>query len=177
MFEFGCSHIPAIKFHYSTTEDYERKSTILSKRFEHTRTIPGTHRLHSFRPISTEELDVREFSSCTEMRVERISLTRAVSAHCGMNIAAITGYVTAQYDGSWWLACTIRTMPDSGEVKVSFLHPHGPARSFKYPPGGDVMVMSSNDILTVVNPSTASGRTYTVAVTEMSEASAALDKN
>jgi len=177
LFEFGCSQIPAIKFHYATAEDYERESTILSKRFEHTRTIPGTHRLHSFRPTSREELEVRDFSSCTEMRVERISLTRAVSAHCGMNISAITGYVTARYDGSWWLACIINTMPDSDEVEVAFLHPNGPASSFKYPPCGDVLVMSSHDILTIVNPSTATGRTYTLTLIEMSEASAALDKN
>ena len=49
-------------------------------------------------------------------------------------------------------------MPDSGEVEVTFQHPHGPAKSFKYPPGDDVLVMSYQDILTVVNPSTATGR-------------------
>ena len=101
----------------------------------------------------------------------------AASAICGMNIAAIIGYVTAQYDSTWWLACTLKTMPDSDEVEVSFLHPHGPARSFKYPPGGDVLVMSSQDILTLVYPSTSTGRTYTLTLTEMAEASAALDKN
>jgi hypothetical protein len=175
--EFGCSEIPGIKFHYTTAEDYERELTILSKRFEQTRTIPGTHQLHSFHPISREELKVRDFSSCTEMRVEQISLTRATSTDYSINIAAIMGYVTARYDGSWWLACIMKTMPDSGEVEVSFLHPHGPARSFKYPPDGDVLVMSSQDILTVVHPLTPTGRTYTLTLTEMTEASAALDKN
>jgi hypothetical protein len=177
LFEFGCSQIPGIKFHYTTAEDYERELTILGKRFEQTRTIPGTHRLHSFVPISREELEVRDFSSCTKMRVERISLTRATSTDCSMNIAAIMGYVTARYDGSWWLACIMKTMPDSGEVEVSFLHPHGPARSFKFPPDGDVLVMSSQDILTVVHPLTPTGRTYTLTLTEMTEASAAMDKN
>ena len=32
LFEFGCSHIPGIKFHYTTAEDYERKSTPYSAR-------------------------------------------------------------------------------------------------------------------------------------------------
>jgi hypothetical protein len=67
-------------------------------------------------------------------------------------------------------------MPDSGEVEVTFLHPHGPAKSFKYPPGEDVLVMSYQDILTVVNPSTATGRGYTLSKEEMAEASATLAK-
>ena len=33
---------------------------MILKRFESSRTISGTHRLHCFRPISTEELEVRE---------------------------------------------------------------------------------------------------------------------
>ena len=35
-----------------------------------------------------------------------------------VNFATIKGYFTARYDGSWWLACTTKTMPDSGEVEV-----------------------------------------------------------
>lgn len=91
-----------------------------------------------------------------------------------MNFAAIKGYVTAKYDRCWWLACVTKTMPNSGEVEVAFLHPHGPGRSFKYPPADDILVISSQDILTVVNPTTATGRAYTLSLEEMVAASAAL---
>ena len=104
--------------------------------------VPGTHRLHCFCSISTEELEVRDFSSSEEMRVERVLLARAGTTDEVVNSAAIKGYVTARYDGSWWLACTTKTMPDSGEVEVSFLHPHGLARSLKYLLGGEVLSMS-----------------------------------
>ena len=79
-----------------------------------------------------------------------------------MKLSAIQGYVTARYDGSWWLGCVTKSMPDSEEVEVSFLHPKGPVKSFNYPPDGDIPVMSDQDILTIINPSTATGRVYTL---------------
>ena len=95
---------------------------------------------------------------------------------CGqiMKLSAIQGYVTAHYDGSWWLGCVTKSMPESEEVEVSFLHPKGPTMSFKYPPDDDILVMSHQDILTIVNPSTATGRVYTLTREEMDLASASL---
>jgi len=130
---------------------------LLNERFESSRTIAGTHRLHSFRPISSKELEVREYSSSNDKRIECVS---SVKKDCGkiMKLSAIHGYVTARYDGSWWLGCITKQIPDSEEVEVSFLHPKGPTKSFKYPPDDDILVMSHHDILTIVNPSTATGR-------------------
>jgi len=65
-------------------------------------------------------------------------------------------------------------MPDSEEVGVSFFHLKGPTKSFKYPPEGDILVMSQHDILIIVNPSTATGRVYTLTQKEMDLASASL---
>jgi len=141
-------------------------------RFESTRTIAGTHRLHSFRPISSDELEVRDFSFSEDSRRERISLKSLTITNSALKFSSIKGYVTVKYDGSWWLACVTQTMPDSGEVEVSFLHPHGPARSFKYPSDGDILVISCHDVLTVVNPSTATGRAYTLSEPEIIAASA-----
>ena len=52
------------------------------------------------------------------------------------------------------------TFPESEEIEVSFLHPHVPSRSFRYPSPKDVLVMSSKDVLTTISPTTATGRTY-----------------
>ena len=65
-------------------------------------------------------------------------------------------------------------MPDSDEVEVSFLHPHEPAKSFKYLPDGDILVISYHDILTVVNPSAVTGRAYTLTQAEITAAYAEL---
>jgi len=68
-------------------------------------------------------------------------------------------------------------LPHSKEVEVTFLHPHVPAKSFKYPQANDdILVMSCHDILTLVNPSTTTGRAYVLSELEMEAATTALSK-
>lgn len=83
------------------------------------------------------------------------------------NIVHFKGYITAKYDGHWWLGCVLKTIPESEEVEISFLHPHGPSRSFKYPTQADILLMRCEDILTAVNPTTVTGRSYTLSEAEI----------
>ena len=53
-----------------------------------------------------------------------------------------------------------------GEEEVSFLYPQSPAQSFKYSTLPDVLTVSIRDILTVVHPTTVTGRTYTLMLEE-----------
>ena len=70
--------------------------------------------------------------------------------------------MTCIYDGEWWLACVLEVDAENGEVKVTFLHPHGPSRSFKYPFVLNILVIPTTDLLTKVNPRTTTGRVYTL---------------
>ena len=84
---------------------------------------------------------VRELSSSSEIRVECVSSGTKVSDNV-LTFSIIGGYVTARYDSLWWLTYVTKLLLDSEEVEVSFLHPHGPAKSFNYPSSDDVLVMS-----------------------------------
>lgn len=53
----------------------------------------------------------------------------------------IKGFVTCVYDKEWWVACVLQVSEDSEEVCVSFLHSHGPSRSFKYPARPDILTV------------------------------------
>ena len=75
------------------------------------------------------------------------------------------------HDVHWWLALVLETDKENAEVKVTFLHPHGPSRVFKYPTQPDILVVPSSDILTKVNAKTATGRTYTMSRKESKLAS------
>jgi len=68
----------------------------------------------------------------------------------------------------------MQTMPDSNEVETSFLYPHGPSKSFSYPDKSDVFVISSEDILTMVNPTTVTGRIYAISPVEITAATKTL---
>ena len=125
LYDFSCSEMPTGNFRYTTVAEHEYEATLLNERFETSRTIAGTHRLHSFRPISSNELEVRAYSSSNDKRIECVS---SVKKDCGkmMKLSAIQGYVTARYDGSWWLGCITKSTPDSEELEISFLQPKGP---------------------------------------------------
>ena len=55
-------------------------------------------------------------------------------------------------------------------VKVSFLHPNGPSRSFRYPYTPDILNIPLSDILTKVDPRTVTGRVYTLTPKESRDA-------
>ena len=38
--------------------------------------------------------------------------------------------VACVYDGHWWIGNIIEISTDNHDVKISFMHPHGPAASF-----------------------------------------------
>ena len=82
--------------------------------------------------------------------------------------------MTCIYDGEWWLACVLEVDAENGEVKVTFLHPCGPSRSFKYPSVPDILVVPTTDLLTKVNPRTTTGRVYTLTQRENKAATAKL---
>ena len=84
-----------------------------------------------------------------------IKIVQVVVSH-QRNMCDVKGYVTAIYDGAWWVACVTGTNPEMQEVTLSFLHPRGPSRSFLYP---DILTVH---IMSFVEPTTYPGRTYTL---------------
>ena len=60
------------------------------------------------------------------------------------------------------------------EILVNFLHPNGPSLSFVYPRQQDLLLVDASDILTSLNPKTATGRTYTLSAEDEASASATL---
>ncbi|CAJ1061238.1 uncharacterized protein LOC119727986 [Xyrichtys novacula] len=171
LFEFAQSELKNINCQFVSTEQYKQESQILKDRFEVARTIPGTQKLHYFCPISKERVRVKTFSSSDEYRDEHISLTPAVSS-----VSAINGYVTVAYDNLWWLACVKESISESHELQVTFLHPHGPAKSYTFPEPPDILTIDYHDVLTSVHPVTATGCTYSVSDKETKAAMPALKK-
>ena len=169
LFEWASESIPGIVFQYCSTEEYEEVKHQLEKRFENSRTIPGTRKLHSFVPISRDALKVRAYSFSTASKEEKVA-----KQDSELEIDEISGFVTCIYDGEWWLACVLEVDGENGEIKVTFLHPCGPSQSFKYPSVPDILVVPTTDLLTKVNPRTTTGHVYTLTQREKKAATAKL---
>ena len=165
LFQWAHESIPGTVFQYCSIEEHEEVRSQLDKRFQNSRTIPGTRKFHSFISQSKDAIRVRPYSFSTAFKEEKVTKQERE-----FEIEGISGFVTCEYDGQWWLTCVLDTDSDNGEVKVTFLHPHGPSRSFKYPSIPDILTVPVSDILTKVNPRTAKGRVYTLTAKESREA-------
>ncbi|CAF4874203.1 unnamed protein product [Rotaria socialis] len=56
---FAKENIHGISFEYLTANDWQIESTALKERLSNARTIQGTYKLHCFKPLSTNELQVQ----------------------------------------------------------------------------------------------------------------------
>jgi len=162
LFDWACSSISSAHFEYCSNEQYELERQNLEERFEQSRTIPGTRKLHSFVPLSLSEVRVRRYSASDTYRDENVSLEAEE-----LQPEAIVGFVTCLVEEKWWLACVLEVI-EQVEVKLTLLHPHGPSRSFKYPAKEDVHIIPVQNIFITVDPRTVSGRTYTLSKEEFS---------
>jgi hypothetical protein len=66
------------------------------------------------------------------------------------------------YDNFWWVGCVISVSEESNNVKISFLHPHGPSASYVHPVMPHILRLPQSAILANVRPNTAAGRTCTL---------------
>ena len=63
LYTFAKENIHGISFEYLTANDWQIEYTILKERFSNAKTIPGTQKLHCFKPLSMNELQVQDYSS------------------------------------------------------------------------------------------------------------------
>ena len=165
LFEWASTNIKATHFGYCTLSDYHSEEQNLARRFAISRTIPGTRKYHSFVPVSRDKVAVKLYSSSSTSVEERVA-----SEDSDVPVESIAGFVTCRIEDKWWLACALRLNSNDTKVRLTVLHPFGPASSFRYPAKEDVVEVSTRDILTVVQPRTRTGRVYTLTKKELKEA-------
>ena len=103
-------------------------------------------------PISDSTVEVKFYSSSDVSRKER--------AKNEIPPESIGGFVACVHEENWGLACVLEVCSDITELNLTFLHPHGPSNSFKYPEPQNIHTIPMDDILTLVDPRTRSGRVY-----------------
>ena len=165
LYEWAVQNLPAISFKYCSVDDYKREEVLLEKRFDNSRTIPGTRKLHSFIPVSENKVCTRVYSLSTISKVERVTIQENELA-----LEDVSGFITCLHEEQWWVGCVLHVDEDNREVLVKFLHPHGPSPSFRYPAKENKIIVSLENILTKVDPRTTTGRVYTLTRAESKSA-------
>ena len=170
-YQFCCVNFPKISFSYCTAEDYNEENKLLAERFAMANTIAGTQKLHYFEPLSTSTLLVKYYSSSQQSMIKKVcAVEQSVPEE------EINSYVTTLYDNDWYLGCVLNKDVEKKVVNISFLHPCGPAKLFKFPKKPDVLKVPFTDILTIVSPTTKTGISYLLPEKVQKTATRRLDK-
>ena len=123
------------------------------------KTIAGTQTGHFFKPLSLKltksPTGSHILNSCYQTR-------RVTAQSDGLHLADVVWYVTAIYDGHWWLASVTNVSTAEEEVHLNFLHPHGPFRSYFFPQRCDTLHVYIRDVITHVELTTDTGCTYRI---------------
>eukprot|EP00795_Rhopilema_esculentum_P005689 gene5689-10935_t len=129
LFKFVDEHLSGINSKLLTNVDWKVEDEHLQERYRWARAIAGTHKLHSFIPVSESLMQVATYSLSEEW--QKVCIFK--SGQKTLDIGLIHGYVTVVYDKKWWAAYVIQVAPEKNSLEVSFLHPHGPHPSFYFP--------------------------------------------
>ena len=94
------------------------------------------------------------------------------------NDIRINDYIACRYDEQWWIGLIEEVNKEEEDVKISFLHPPGPAASFIWPARKDACFIPITDLIMKVDtPHTLTGRTYVIKVEEMTKINEAFLKS
>jgi hypothetical protein len=155
LYEWAQSSIHNLNFDFVTENKCEEEEGLLSSRCATAETVLGTQQLHVFMPVKKGVLNTKLFFASTKYTENHvISVLKDM-----IELKDITGFVTCNYGNFWWLGCVLSVSEESNDVKVSFLHPHGPSASYMYSAMPHILRLPQSAILAKVSRNTATGRT------------------
>ena len=158
MFKFCNEEIKGIKFKFISKETMEVTRANLKTRFLNAKTVPGTRSYHHFVPLS---------SSC--IGTKRTSIDEEYASKFDFELEVEQTYVSPSlnsfmlclYDGEYWIGLIEEFDSAQKDIKIKFMHPKCPARSYSWPERDDLCWVPEDNILHKINaPTTATGRQY-----------------
>ena len=72
LYEWASDDISTVVFNYYTTDDYKNAETFLECRFQQSRTITGTQKLHCFIPFKIDRLYTKIFSNSSTQKEVKV---------------------------------------------------------------------------------------------------------
>ena len=132
----------------------------LVEQFSRGNTVPGTHSSHHFIPLSSSKI-AHKLSSEDESRAGTHDFNLPTTFQL-CDIRPMT-YVTCLYDSFWWVGLVTQVDVEQGDVRVQFMFPHVPCKTFNWPETEDSCYVPIKKILyQISSPTTTTGRTYRI---------------
>ena len=145
-----------------TTEEMEVARKQLKERFSSVTTLPGTRSFHHFVPLSESVMAAKWVSEDQVYAIE-FDLIRGMKSKPGNSSAdpKLSDFVVCAHDEKHWIGIVDAIDEEHDDIKVKFMHPCYPARSYNWPGRDDFCFVPNVNVLCIIGaPVTLTGRQY-----------------
>ena len=160
MLEVCENEMTSIIFFGITKERMVHVRMFLEKRFESGNTVPGTRASHHFVLLSSAKVGHRLTSEEESfIDIHNFNLPTIFN----MSDFTPSTYVTCTCNSFWWVGIITMVDKEAGDVKIDFMHPNGPRKTFNWPQHTDTCYVPIKNIIhKIAAPTTSTGRTYKI---------------
>ena len=123
--------MPSIVMYHIAKNDISSDRKMLEQRYATGNTVPGTRSFHFFCSDQIGTVCYKRTSSDEKYAGTHCFFLSAVKYT--MDQLPPLSYVACHYDDHWWIGTIIEKCDGGGDIKVNFLHPFGPSKSFYWP--------------------------------------------
>lgn len=148
LYDWANNSIRNINVTFVPKEEYYKEEMYLKERFSKAHAIPSTHKLHTVIPVSKEIVLIKRYS----FSPEGIQYNLLSGQKLTNTIDDISNFVIFERNNTWWLGYVILNDEKHNMIKVTTLHPQGPAENFYFPSTSDIQNITNSSIILQVNP-------------------------
>ena len=162
VFHYCKESVQGINVFLITTEEMEVARKQLKERFSSVTTLPGTRSFHHFVPLSESVMAAKWVSEDQVYAIE-FDLIRGMKSKPGNSSAdpKLSDFVVCAYDEKHWIGIVDAIDEEHDDIKVKFMHPCYPARSYNWPGRDDICFVPNVNVLCIIGaPVTVTGRQY-----------------
>ena len=148
MLDLCVREIPSITFFGVSQEEMTNVRADLEDHFANPKTVPERRSSHHFVPISCNKIAHKLTSEDTKFL--QFDFDKLLTEEIDIKNIKCFSYVSCIYDTFWWIGIVTEMNVHESDLKIEFLHPHGPTKTFSWPSVADKYFAPASNILRIM---------------------------
>ena len=144
-YEFCSNQVRNVNFFLISKDALQYTRDHLQRRYALASTVPGTRSFHYFESDGIGKLKFKRVSNDPSF----CGIQNFLCQDSSLNAADIPlmSYICCVYDSNWWIGHVIEVDFLENDIRINFLHPHGPSKYFHWPSHEDICWVPLSHVL------------------------------
>ena len=161
-----CKKNPSHHIFWLSQEEMVNVHAELEDRFAKSKTVPATRSGDHFVPISCNKIAHKLTSE--DSKFLQFDFNKSLTKKIDIKKIKCFSYVSCTYNTFWWVGIVTEVNIHEGDLKIKFLHPHRPRKTFSWP-SVICFVPASNILCVITAPTTTTGQMYQISDTNFEQ--------